>query len=71
MIQINAFHKYLLSIPRDEAIHHVLACLFWGDNDNAAWQLMRDINGPSWSIPPEDLANLINETLDAIDKELS
>jgi hypothetical protein len=31
---------------------------------------MRDINGPNWSIPPEDLATLINKTLDAIDKEL-
>lgn len=63
---MNAFEKFLLAQPRPYAIGHMVDCLRSGGE--MAWQLMERING-KWSCDPRELPKLINETLNALEKE--
>lgn len=55
---VNAFEKYLLSVSGDEAIGHVINCLYAGPMDNEAWQFLDRMLG-DWSCPQGELRNLI------------
>jgi hypothetical protein len=63
---VSAFEKYLLSLPRHEAVFHMVECLSSGGE--MAWDLMNKING-DWKCRPEDLPALICETLDTLEKQ--
>ena len=64
----NMFIKYLVTVPRHEAVNHFIECLIAGGEDNAAWQIMEHVHG-DWSCPPKELPKLVNETIEAIKLE--
>lgn len=65
---MSAFHKYLKTIPRVQAVAHVIECLRNGESDNMAWLLMEGAHGSSWTCKLEDLPMLINEAIEGLDK---
>jgi hypothetical protein len=67
-MSLSAFEKYLLLLPRAEAVNHVIDCLRNGPQGNAAWELMGRFNGDSWSCLPEELPQLILATLFKLEK---
>lgn len=71
---MNAFEKYLLSIPLNKALEHMIECLRHGRQDNSAWILMKKHHGESWKCKPEELTALIvltlNMTADEARKEM-
>lgn len=62
---MGAFEKYLLSIPRGEAVAHVIVCLASGGE--MAWDLIARFNGENWKCPPAELKGLIAKTLDQLE----
>jgi hypothetical protein len=49
---VTAFHKYLLSIPRADAIEHVVHCMTQPGGGELAWELLEQAHG-KWKITKE------------------
>jgi len=67
-IRETAFVRYLLSLPRHKAIAHMITCLRGGDSENAAWDLMEEVNG-EWVCARKKLPAFIGKTLDKIKED--
>ncbi len=63
---MSAFHKYLLSQPKSEAIRHVYECLRNGGSGNMAWDLIEQYNGTDWRCKPNEMEKFISDTLDML-----
>jgi hypothetical protein len=60
---VNAFHKYLLSIPKEQAAYHLYECMR-GSNGELAWDFLEEFRGESWSCPPEKILHYLADTVD-------
>lgn len=54
-MEINSFHKFLASLPAEEAAYHLYGCLAQGDSGNEAWKLMEETFGENWSFDELDI----------------
>jgi hypothetical protein len=62
-----AFHRYLLSLPRDEAVLHLYDCLATGDaKNNEAWKLLEEIHGESWAFKVGQVMSFLTLTIDKL-----
>lgn len=64
----SAFERFLLANDRKDSIHHVYDCLRNGPGGNMAWELMEKYNG-NWKCKPEEMLNLIAETLEKLEED--
>lgn len=62
-----AFEKFLMSVPKDMAVEHVVDCLVNGPKDNMAWALMEKYLGDQWHIDPLELRFTINTILSKLE----
>lgn len=63
---MSAFEKYLLSIPRPDAVHHLMDCLRSGRGE-MAWELLEKVNG-EWRCPPNEIPEFLLKTLEKLEK---
>lgn len=71
MKQLTAFEKYLLHMPMNKSVDHVLECLKSGEMNNAAWDMMAKINGVNWTCEPEKMRELIANSLNSLAQNAS
>ncbi len=64
---MSAFERYLLQLPRHEAVQHLLECLT-APGSHQAWELLEKFHG-EWKCKPSELTGLLNRTLDALELE--
>lgn len=62
-MQVTAFHKWLLSVPEQEAANHLYECLRSDDGGEAAFQLLEDLHGPKWSVRGDKFGEFLLETI--------
>ncbi len=67
---MNAFERYLLTLPKEHAAAHIVECLIQGESDNLAWRLMSRFNGDRWNCMPDQLEALVLKTLKKLKQEL-
>jgi len=65
-----ALKEYLIKVPKNEAMFHMMDCLVHEHDNNQVWSLIEEFRGPGWFCENHEMMPLLSDVLKKVEIQL-